>query len=29
VLDPLVPVPDVVGKDMREVADQILQIELG
>jgi 2-haloacid dehalogenase len=29
VLDPLVPVPDIVGKDMREVVDQILQIELG
>jgi hypothetical protein len=25
VLDPLVDRPDIVGKDLREVADQILQ----
>jgi 2-haloacid dehalogenase len=29
VLDPLVGRPDIVGADMREVADQILAIELG
>jgi 2-haloacid dehalogenase len=29
VLDPLVERPDVVGADLREVADQILQIEPG
>jgi 2-haloacid dehalogenase len=29
VLDPLVEPPDVVGADLREVADQILQIEPG
>ena len=27
VLDPLAPVPDVVGKDMNEVADKIIQLE--
>jgi 2-haloacid dehalogenase len=29
VLDPLVEPPDVVGADLREVADRILQIEVG
>jgi 2-haloacid dehalogenase len=29
VLDPLVEPPDVVGADLREVADRILQIEPG
>jgi 2-haloacid dehalogenase len=29
VLDPLAPRPDIVGADLREVADQILAIELG
>ena len=29
VLDPLAPVPDVVGADLREVADRLLEIELG
>ena len=29
VLDPLVEPPDVIGADLREVADQILAIELG
>ena len=28
VLDPLVPVPDVVGADLREVAESILVVEL-
>jgi 2-haloacid dehalogenase len=28
VLDPLAPKPDVVGKDLREVAERILQIEV-
>lgn len=29
VLDPLVPAPDVVGADLAEIADQILEVELG
>ena len=29
VLDPLVPVPDVVGADLHEVAESILAVELG
>jgi 2-haloacid dehalogenase len=29
VLDPLVDQPDIVGADLREVADQILAVELG
>jgi 2-haloacid dehalogenase len=29
VLDPLAPQPDIVGADLREVADQILGVELG
>jgi 2-haloacid dehalogenase len=29
VLDPLVEHPDVVGADLREVADRILEIESG
>ena len=28
VLDPLAPKPDIMGKDLREVAEQIIQIEL-
>ena len=27
VLDPLAPVPDIVGADLREVADRILAVE--
>lgn len=27
-LDPLAPKPDVVGKDLREVAERIIQVEL-
>nr|MDQ5818077.1 haloacid dehalogenase type II [Actinomycetota bacterium] len=29
VLDPLVQRPDVVGADLREVADRILEVEVG
>jgi 2-haloacid dehalogenase len=29
VLDPLAPQPDIVGSDLREVADQILAVEFG
>jgi 2-haloacid dehalogenase len=29
VLNPLVKRPDVVGNDLREVADQILEVETG
>lgn len=29
VLDPLVPVPDVMGGDLREVAERIITVELG
>jgi hypothetical protein len=29
VLDPLVQRPDVVGADLREVADHILKVEVG
>jgi hypothetical protein len=29
VLDPLVERPDVVGMDLREVADRILEVETG
>jgi len=29
VLDPLVERPDVVGADLREVADRILEVEAG
>jgi len=29
VLDPLAPRPDIVGADLREVADQILTVDLG
>lgn len=29
VLDPLVAPPDVIGADLREVADRILAVELG
>jgi hypothetical protein len=29
VLDPLVERPDVVGVDLREVADRILEVETG
>jgi hypothetical protein len=28
VLDPLGPVPDIVGADLAEVADRILEVEL-
>jgi 2-haloacid dehalogenase len=28
VLDPLAPVPDIVGEDLSEVADRILEVEL-
>jgi 2-haloacid dehalogenase len=28
VLDPLAPAPDITGGDLREVADQILAVEL-
>jgi hypothetical protein len=28
VLDPLAPVPDIVGADLSEVADRILEVEL-
>jgi 2-haloacid dehalogenase len=27
VLDPLAPKPDIIGADLREVAEQILQLE--
>jgi hypothetical protein len=27
VLDPLAPKPDVIGKDLREVAEQILKVD--
>jgi len=29
VLDPLAPKPDIIGKDLREVAEQIIELELG
>jgi 2-haloacid dehalogenase len=29
ILDPLVPAPDVIGSDMTEVADRIVDVELG